>query len=570
MVKNNNNDSKSSSSKQATKSTKDSKRASNVRRNKTQQPKKDSRSKRVNYDNTRASKFDKDLEASKYSRKPGMNDISWYAHNPELLKAAASLPFSSITGRPIGFPGLGTDGTQYTVPGVMAFGWEPAFGGGSKPPYALNQCAASMYSFLVHANSRNYTYEQSDLMVLVLAGAQIFSTLANVIRAYGISKTYYEQNAYVPDTLLKMSGFDPVDFRQHLGQIWFDINNFVAQTAQIWIPNTLPLIQRWFWMNSNVYKDDSDPKGQMYMFVPQTVYKYNATQTSTGGGLESVVSGSTIFSPAQYEYTWEIWRNTIQEMIDALLGDEDRGIIYGDLLNAYGKDKIYALPPIPSDYRVEPIYSQEVLTQIENMTVGCSTFRGLMQQNGLLIPVFEERNSKVWSAGWMLPAQNVLNFHQAEQPTPEQIMIATRLMSNTSEWSTTAPSYKITDGVASITNTGKPTTYPMYCGSEHIANFSFTLAANNGSIQKGQQLIVNGDWNSSMGSGGYYQIYKALFAFDWHPFQYFLSSPTSTETQGSDTIWALGDYANYAVLWGPNVGKLHDTALFSLFGIPQI
>lgn len=65
------------------------------------QGRKDSKDKRVNYDNERESKFTAD------AKKLGCNDISWYANNAELMKAAGSLPFSSV---------LGNSVFQYAVP----------------------------------------------------------------------------------------------------------------------------------------------------------------------------------------------------------------------------------------------------------------------------------------------------------------------------------------------------------------------------------------------------------------------------------------------------------------------
>lgn len=128
---------------------------------KRQEPRKDSESKRINLDNERVAKFITNNSS---------NDVKWYAKNPQMLAAAASLPYSNYSGMIM--PSL-LKGS--TFPGVLAFYYDISLGGDDES--AVNQAKESMYSFVVHANSRNQSYDSTDLMILTLAGNEVMRAL---------------------------------------------------------------------------------------------------------------------------------------------------------------------------------------------------------------------------------------------------------------------------------------------------------------------------------------------------------------------------------------------------------
>lgn len=457
------------------------------------QGRKDSNAKRVNCDNERESKFVKQFEKdgmrASVSRNP--NDISWYSRNPELLRAAATYPFGEVLGKSLA-------GAKSYVPGVMKIHFTFAYGGptsgilnyGTKVedylPQAINQASKSTYSFLVHANSRNYVYEDQDLQIVISAGAQIFAALAFVARAYAVAKVYSEKSVYKPEAYLVAMGIDPTDFRNNLGQIWFDLNNLIAQTTQIWIPSEQPLLQRWIWMCSNIFTDAQSALGQSYIFVPTMFQQYNETGSNTGGFLEPATYPDAdgtyhVFRTDDTQlHTWSEINALIQHMIDRLVNSEDRGIMFGDILNAYGADKIFAMAPVASDVRVEPVFNPEVLTQIENLTVTSAECLGLAQNTSGLYPVMNYPDGHS-ACSKIASNSTILNFHQVQQPTPEQIVIATRLMAAGS--ATTRQSYKIQTTIANensasyvaetISSSASARVAPLAYGSELVSTISF-------------------------------------------------------------------------------------------------
>lgn len=532
-----------------------------------EQPAKDSSSKRVNLDNVREKKFIKKF-----------NDISWYSRNPELLKAAASLPFASISGNPLAW----SRGNQY-LPGIMQISYVPTIGGtfGEAEPFAINQAKDSMYSFVVHANSRNYNGESSDYMIVTLAGAQAFAFMAHLIRAYGIAKTYMEQNRFQPDALLTAMGFYPDDFRKNLSNVWFNINELISRTTQFWIPNVMPILQRWFWLNSNVYKDSMNPRAQYYVFVPKLFWVYSETLATTGGGLapmmEQTGSKTSIFDPSTKQYTWQQWMDQADIMFSKLIASEDRGIIYGDILKAFGAEKIWALPPIDASYRIEPVYEPEVLTQIENLTTvsplsgqthfGASGIPlGVCQVNNNLYPVFYKNTTAATLTQGLALDRLILNFHDKDQPTPEDIMIATRLSSLGTSFS------QVYVATLQPNDMGKPELgnhlVTTTCGSEMVTGL--TLFSRNGSatLDRDQLYLPTSVATDSQNYA------RKMELFDWHPFIYVMqeyTTPTSASfVPTSVATAAYGDYDNYTMVGVETLSKMHSTALFSEFGVPFI
>lgn len=555
-----------------------------------EQPKKDSDDKRINLDNARVTKVERDMN------KASANDITWYSRSQELMKSAATLPFSTILGL--------TD--TFRVPGVMRIGWSPAFG---SDDIALNQAFNSMYSFLVHANSRNYSYNAPDLGMLTMAGAQVFCILGAMIRAYGTAKAYTEENAYYPDALLTAQGFNPSDLRKNLGQAWFDINNLIDQSKQIWIPNTMPIMDRWLWLNSNMFTDAEGFRSQTYIYVQDVFFMYDETSSSTGGMLVPAIEtdatiganpGGTVaawFNPALRQYLWSDWVAVAQKMIDRLINSEDRGIIYGDILNAYGTDKIRAFSPIEANFTIVPVYNAEALMQLENTIVTPCAIRGLVQNpnTNRLCSAFADKfvfnitdvtEDPHWSATQTRVAQSniVLNYHGPGQPAPEVVTVMTRnLCVGAQEISRYTLSPNETNTKWNVSSKG--TVCPIANGSELFHSISI-IYRNDGSqsatvewlfadvLQLHSQVkSLSASPNTAFSMLPWLCL---LSQFDWHPLIYF--GADWAEISGSAVVTVTptvlqnitGDLDNYSLVYVDNIKKLHNMAIFSELGVPQI
>ena len=494
----------------------------------------------------------KDISETKCS-----NDVRWYAHNPELLRAAASLPFSSTTGTPL--PWDSTDDDFATVPGVFAVLWEPSIGGDFND--AINAAKETIYSNVVHANSRNTSYGSTDLILTIIAGMQVFSAIANGVRAWGIMKTYDQRNKYLPESLVQALGFDFQDLQKNLSHMWFDLNELIARCSQIWIPNTFPLMDRWYWLNTNIYMDSESVKGQYYVLTQSCFLQYDETTSNQGTSLQWAKGADGQKYVADKPNTWANYMGMINNMVNALLNSTYRGVMMGDMLKAYGADRIFAMQPVPVDYTVVPVYDREVLTQIENSTLASSDINAILQV------MDTHRIETQWPAHSGVEQQAglydyaVLNFHQKEVPSPEQIMVATRLTS-------LGNVVRLMPGSSGkISNVHQATS-----GTEIVTGYRYWLYKRTGTSYE----LTKYAYLTYTNSPGQSQMYPQL-AFDWAPWVYKVEGGkyqfNTTPAEGfmpTQVKAAFGDYDNYTTIDVETLKKMHNTAIYSEFDVPTI
>lgn len=541
---------------------------------------KDSSTKRDNLDNVRVSKLGDDIAKRivEDGKKINANDGSYYTRNPELVNAACTIPFAPILGE--------TSVENGSVPGIMILPWTQNFGTDTKP-LALNQMSDSVYSFVVHKNSRNYQYTAPDLTLVTLAGMDVFKLIASMIRGYGSAKAYAEENAYMPDAILAAQGFYPIDVRQNLSKMWFDINLLIDRSRQIWIPNNYPIMKRQFDLNTFIYTDAPDGvKSQIYIPVQSTYYIWSETGVNTGSALSAVGSNGmpymkptvpeepeerNIFDPAHNQYTWDTWMTVANAMIDALINSEDRGIMYGDMLNAYGAESLYALPPVTSDYTVRPEYNAEVLMQIENTVCmpGSTNYRqlGLVQYEEDLYPVWNAKQS----GHPLIPSTVTLNFHTQTKPDPLTVMIATR---NTMAGVRGILTYEgdVATWPASSEAPAAKHAVPGTAGSEiFMAPIILCYQLNGTTFQRELSRTEFITAFTQLSQLSNVRTDNRLMAFDWHPFRYELVDTTSGWVNGYypiSTKESYGDFDNYTSVSIETLNKMHTVAIFSEWGVP--
>lgn len=610
----------------------------NVRR---QQPKKDSSKKRVNFDNTRVSKFNKDVQeiddrdsSKKRVRRTaygGPNDITWYMKNPDMFKSAANLSWYGITGAQM-------PNEQY-LSGIITANWVPSFG--DRFMSTVNTSKDIIYSYTVHANSRNYRYDSVDQMLMILAVSELYCLIDSFKRAYGVWMQYDGQNSYMPEVLMRALGFDATDFREHAAEILFDINDFSQRLSAIWIPNDLSFLTRWRWMESEVYQDSESIKGQMYAYRRAMYYAYDEKTSSKGGRLVpmKIVAKAAIPSDegywnvkaahdiavrlatepngTGYSYgfsqvgmgatNWVAWKAIANFMFDKLLQSQDRGMICGDILNAYGAERILAMPGIEAGYVVRPQYRPEVLWQFEN-SASATCIPGIVYQepdvNTLKCAYLGCHATKPVNAnqaiGKIMPPQAIMNFHQLSDPIPEQIMIASRL-SGCKSYMYEVPGIMYVPTSGSPTSAVQPltsttttwtiveTNQPTHCwgfipsstGTEQIvAHYMYTMRTPNASYPEKYSrdyfntVFIYGD-TYSPGEGKLdFAFIKRLYQFDWAPILYNYTGATNVSVEAPLSNFLLYDilaeFDNYSFYSESDLSKLNICALYSEWNIPSM
>lgn len=535
---------------------------------------KDNSEKRVNYDNTRVDKFDRDVNArpgkpgskpKRRGKKPrgrssaGMNDVSWYNRNPELLQGSARIPFGSVLGDALPYP------SQPSVAGIMRISYHQTIGGQTNEvdeTYSndgINKSKDAKYSFVVHANSRNQSYSASDLMLSQTMGASLIAMAGLGIRVYGLMQEFRTFSKYAPNAYVAACGFDYSDLQSTYSTMWWDINQRIAQMKQVWVADDFPLTERWLWMNQSLYTDSQSTLPQIYCFTPESYFVYSDFKSTTG----------TMLTRKTYPYDAETntmkWSEYLQcwdEALDSIISSADRGTMYGDILKAYGEGRLYALSPIPIDYKTAILYQPEVLTQIENLTVTTAVPTDITQNQAEII----RQNWKTYTSVPLLTAaklrgaqHKVLNFHTSTIPSPEDVMVATRLMCGSPRL--------ITESALEVV--------PSAHGSEVVVNVSICYLSYSNPGLMPEIEVVNYPDNDQILSSTLAMLLSQSTAFDWAPwvYAYAANATAAASTFTSlvqDASYVFGDWANYTLLNDENLQKLHLTAIYSLFGMPTL
>jgi hypothetical protein len=284
-----------------------------------------------------------------------------------------------------------------------------------------------------------------------------------------------------------------------------------------------------------VFKDSNNDKAQMYAFAPAYYYKWNGTISENGSALVTASLGTDGTGRVTYKQIVEFGN----ALIDSIMNNEDLGIMSGDTLKAFGTDGIRQLKMIDDKYLTIPFYDEGMLAQIHNLTIAPSP---TVDDDSIIISQTTEGTIVQDFKFTDITPDNLVTLpfldSGMENPTPEYTMEATRLMSF----------YEVKDSKVRLVTSGTEivtavTVYGLDTDGEVIVNglpearplIDLTEGANI------EALISNGTtWTK----------------FDWAPSLYIRS--------GSD-LFHFGDLFNYTVVDSVVVGRIHDTALQSLF-----
>lgn len=302
-----------------------------------------------------------------------LNDWSWYAQNEQILKDTASLSYNTALGAPmtVGSPKYMGSTDRAGIPGILQLYFMPTIGPtiGTQitSVNGIDVAANKIYTYVRHQNSGHSNYDAPDLMMYLLAMDSIYMWINKAIRAYGIARHYEYKNRYLPDAMLRASGFDP-SIKADLCNFRGLINLYVQQINKLCVPSVMPYFLRHSYLTSNVFKDADSDKAQCYIFDTGFWYQF-VEKTDTGRGYLK----ATHLHPTEIRNTLTIpqFKVIMDTMINAVVQSEDFNIMSGDVMKAYGNN-LFQISLMPEDYEVAPVYVPEILDQIHNATL-CST-----------------------------------------------------------------------------------------------------------------------------------------------------------------------------------------------------
>lgn len=542
---------------------------SNVRRNKRRSNNKGNERSSSKGSNYKCRKSDIDECENK-----AVNDPSWYSHYPELLKGAANVNFSWALGNKI-FGGCSYDDPvindligEQSLPGLMTLSVVPGPGLSDEYNSPINIASRNIYSFLRHANSGHTNYESTDLMMYLLGMDSAYSFYAYMCRIYGLARNYYVTNKYYPQALIHAMGVNFDDIMRNLADFRYYINSYAVKLGSMCVPAGFDLMSRHAWLFSNVYLDEDSEHAQSYLFVPKGFHRYAWLQENGGeakaGGLDFVSLPSKMNLEAIIAYG--------NGLVDALMQDEDCGIISGDILKAYGPDKLYKFTVVEEGYTIDPVFVPEVITQIENATINTlfdklndSQFDITQDEEGGFIsydPMVDISTTGTNREIQMYCGDRLINMH-VSNPSPEAIEVATRFMTI---------ARKKGNNFLSLSSFGSDiiTKATIY----YYGHSVYTPDPSKPEIKKIKWTLVNSPTPGYFAEGVTQQDMRKLSygntllnAFQYHPFMSYAIKSSDT---GSYFI-AEKNYnpCNIAVLTADDLSKMHECAMISMFYVPQ-
>lgn len=494
-----------------------------------------------------------------------INDPSWYNKDPQLVKDVANISFNTPIGKPLGdeitiarTTGENTTEPARIVPGVMVLRYfiTPGMTDGTVSD-AVNIAARNIYSYVRYANSGASNYEPVDLMMYLLAMDSLYTLYAWGVRTYAILNYASRYSGYYPNALAHAIGLQlgssSDDWTTNLSNVRAFINQFGVKISAFNVPANFPYFNRHIWMVSNLFKDMNIRRSQVYAFTPSWIYQYHFV----GGGL-----APANFTPTPgSEYTgltFEGYTTICEETLSLLNGNEDIGIMSGDILKAYGEANMFKVDTIPESVELPFVYSEEVLSQIAGAAVipveystaniaqdgknrigvgTISSSTGLLDQEGYYI---------AWAQSLEFTKTSVLVNMLKDDPTPDDVMVATRLSATYAAESAT---------------TCKVTTY----GTEIVNQVDIATFDGSGTV-----LIVSAQSNyqATDANDPIKTFYDCAVKFDWAPdFAIFTISSNEFEVQG---ILHTQDYGNVATIQATTLRNMHYVAVLSEFAVMDV
>lgn len=380
------------------------------------------------------------------ARTSPLNDISWYDHNPDLTKAAASIPFPYRPGMSIPMSAASQD-YKTAVPGVIAIDWAPSIGRAQSVTDPASIAAKEIYAQVRKAYSGSLDADAPDFVIYLLALDSVYSYISYLRRIYGVLNQYSAVNFVLPDQVLRVMNLTDesiTQLRTDKMQLFQCIVDLTLRARKFACPYVFDYLSRHYWMNENVYMDAASMNAQFFLYNQVAFYKYsmlNTPESVLAGGLvcqEGPISGgATTTVDKLYKYGLGL--------ISALASSEDAYTISGYLMRAYEGSAAFTLPDLEYGYSVDPVFVPEVLTQFENtfcvenyfydgncVEMGAFSTNNITQDpktNTLLcspeVVVPQELEPIV--TGPVGLTKPFLNMH-VDAPTDKEVMIASRMV----------------------------------------------------------------------------------------------------------------------------------------------
>ena len=487
-------------------------------------------------------------------RRTGGNHVSWYVPDPNQLANVASIPFNYRVGDMMQTYTSNSTLSSFALAGVLSIGYYPVYGKMVGYTDPINVASTAVYSWIRHANSGSRNYDHVDLMLYLMAMDSIYSGITWFQRLISVLMNYNNLSIYTPRAVVNAMGVNyNGDLYGELPAIRSRLNNVILKATTLCVPSTFPLYARHAFMNSNIYLDEPNARGQYYVFNPTALWQFG--RASDGAGRLTPVdwvapnwSGDMIIGTS----SWVTYMVKLEAMLDALYGDEDAGIMSGDILKAYGDGSLFKLVTLPDNTVLLPVYDPDMLDQIHNIDIV-----GRMIKSGTAdIAITQVNSSQVYGPylssalftfanDTLMEKRNVTMLDLHTEISPEAVMRATRLKYSSSDWP-----------------------------SEVVSHMSLFSNSQQGGVLV--QYPITSNWISvdsgSLPDTNLDAVVGHLTTFSNAPLFYILfGHGESGAIAANDVYYPVGQIDKLTTITrNINISRLNEVALLGLFNVPRL
>lgn len=282
------------------------------------------------------------------------------------------------TMQPIGskVPSAVMDQEYWTPAGIMRLDYIPYFGDISSPVDALNIAAKKLYDEINSKNSRNPSYDPSDLMIYVIAVANAWALHSFVKRIVGMYNTFIPLNKYWWQQVMISMGIAPISTNDDIVTWRNLLNRMAIKLNNLIVPSNIPYFKRAYMMSEFIYADAPLAKASLFYFSPAALMRYEyESETQIGKLVNSTTpwfNNKVKITPTQVEtYFNELTRN--------LFNDSDINTMSADIMKAYGLDNCFHLPLVDESYSILPFYDELMSMELHNGRICYSMYDNLLQ-----------------------------------------------------------------------------------------------------------------------------------------------------------------------------------------------
>lgn len=232
--------------------------------------------------------------------------------------------------------------TFWTPAGIARFDYLPFFGTVDSPVDAINIAAKKLYDEINSKNSRNPSYDPSDLMIYVIAVANAWAIHSFVKRIVGMYNTFIPINKYWWTTVASSMSISEISTQEDIIK-WRNLCNRMAiKLNNLIVPDNIPYFKRAYMMTEFIYADAPTSKASLFYFLPAALMRYNYDSEQVGRLINEVTpwADNTIFN----RVTPEMVEDYFNRMTSDLFNDSDINTMSADIMKAYGLEHCFRCP----------------------------------------------------------------------------------------------------------------------------------------------------------------------------------------------------------------------------------